>query len=89
MRSSLASSVKRQARARKTSRARTLELGRLQFRILAVTSASIIRAGPSYPKLVTCREQEISVLTFCRRKSPVMNGGAKTGIAIRNMEFDG
>lgn len=47
MRSSFASSVRWHERARNTSRARTLELGREQFRILAVTSARMISAGPS------------------------------------------
>ena len=50
IRSIFASSVRWQARARNTSNARNLELGREQFRILAVTSARIMSAGPSEVK---------------------------------------
>jgi hypothetical protein len=47
MRSSFASSVRWQERARNTSSARTLELGSEQFRTLAVTRAKMMSAGPS------------------------------------------
>jgi hypothetical protein len=47
MRSNFASSVRWDDSAKKTSKARTLELGREELRILAVTKAKMIRAGPS------------------------------------------